>query len=287
MSDLGTHGEGYTVNMSVFTHRAAAFFVCFVGCLALLPGCVVQEIRDEMKATNAQLDTVKSQLDRVDSSLATANAGLASTNSRLDRVEQGLSRIDNTNSSLATLERDLMRLGSIDTSLTRLDAHLAAVRKTIGSINSMIPFFDIGGGGDVEPPAPPQPAAEAAAPDAQGADPAPDATPARRDGLIGPWIRRFPAGEDAVLLLPENRFIRIRGSEGGSAGPLREETGRWSRDATTLTLTPESPAVQPSDQQPAAAASLPQVQTYQILNSSTRSVTLRAASGEVLIFARP
>ncbi|HRJ51069.1 MAG TPA: hypothetical protein PKU91_11065, partial [Phycisphaerales bacterium] len=130
---------------------------------AALPGCIVREIRDELRAANGQLVCVQFAMDEANQGLSSANTLLAQTNDRLDRVEEGLTRLDRTNAlidrvekgleridrtnhSLGGLEAQLALLNSIEQSLGRLDTHLASVRKTIGSINSFIPFLDLGGG---------------------------------------------------------------------------------------------------------------------------------------------
>src|SRR5262245_13841783 len=88
----------------------------------LMPGCVAWEIRDEMRNANTKLTDVHSSL--------------GATNDRLDKVDNGLGRIDATNTSLDTLHQQLALLTSIKESLARLDTHLASLRKTIGRIDT-------------------------------------------------------------------------------------------------------------------------------------------------------
>lgn len=138
--------------------------------MLLLPGCIVQDIRDEMRSANGQLLCVQEGLDKANTGLKDANAALAQTNERLDKVdqgltrldrtnalidnvEQGLGRIDRTNASLTDLEKQLLLLRSIETSLARLDQHLTAVRKTMASLDGIVPFLDLDTGQVTEAPA--------------------------------------------------------------------------------------------------------------------------------------
>lgn len=85
--------------------------------LATLPGCIIQDIRDDLRGVNE----------------------------RLDRVDTRLEELRVTNETLAQLENQLELLQSIDTSLKNLDVHLASLRETIGNIDSAIPFLKISG----------------------------------------------------------------------------------------------------------------------------------------------
>lgn len=284
--------------------------------LLFLPGCVVWEIRDEMRATNQHLDDVKESLETANTAMATANEGLAQANSRLDQVDEGLARLDQTNTLMNDVGQDLGRvkvqlegvggqlavLDSIQTSLQRLDVHLASLRKTIGSIDSMIPFLDLGGGGQ-ETPLEPDLTEMKPSVQAEGGD-RPDAGEAaagqKRDVILGVWVRRYPEPDVALVLLNDGKYIRSTTVVGDP--PLSE--GRWTREGAVITFTPDPgaaasgtpPAGQPAgtnaasttgktpDAVPATPAG-PRKMT--IVSATTRTLALRSDLGELLVFGRP
>ena len=122
----------------------------------LLPGCIVWDIRDQLKQANAQLaevngsvtvthseiQQVKNRLNTMNADLGTTNDKLLEANTKLVDVQSGLTRVDTTNSSLGTLDQQLT---SMQASLTKIDGHLASLRGTIGKLDSAIPFLDLGG----------------------------------------------------------------------------------------------------------------------------------------------
>ena len=87
---------------------------------ATLPGCVVWEIRDELVSVNTRLAAVDERLGSIDE--------------QLEAIEPQLEPLPN-------LER-LQTLGSITTSLEQIDAHLAALRRTISSLDRAVPFLN-------------------------------------------------------------------------------------------------------------------------------------------------
>lgn len=250
--------------------------------LPFLGGCVVWEIRDGIRESNTQIVSVKSTLDNV-------NARLDSVNERLDKVDKGLDRLDATNLSLTDVQDRLALLRSIETSLGHVDGHLASLRKTIGTIDSAIPFLDLGGDAPIEEPAvaaaPAEPGAEqVAAADAPAGEAAkqPTATeptaPAKRDALIGTWISAYPDESRALVLQQGNTFVYIEGATAKT--PSRRSAGRWAREKNTLTLDGIQPPPQGKTQPP------PQVQTWQILSLTARSVTIEGPDG-LIVFAKP
>jgi outer membrane murein-binding lipoprotein Lpp len=300
------------------------FLLLAVLASTLLPGCVVWDIRNEMRTANKQLGQAQETLNQVDTSLANANKALAESNNRLDKVEaglvridrtntlidgvgQGLTRIDRTNDQLDGLDKQLALLGSIEKSLGRLDTHLTAVRKTIGSINSMIPFLDLGGAED--PGAPPtasstptpgasaEPSADGSSPTASAAEapPTDKSTAAKpRDSLQGIWLQKFPDTQRALVLNPDGRYLFANGT------PI-PETGTWKRESTTLVLTqdplppppiqpapsagtkPENP--QPSSPPPPPAPPAPK--RFEIVSQSARALAVKSNGNAVLVFSRP
>ncbi len=284
-------------------HLVAA--ASFVSLNFAAPGCVVWEIRDEMRSANTNLADVKQTLD-------VANSSLDEANSRLDRVEEGLTRLDRTNTLIDSVETGLERidttnaelaslgkLQSIDTSLSRLDVHLAAVRKTIGSIDNMIPFLDLGGGDEYIDEAPAagearevaaagevsDAAATAPAPSSDAAEAPPETTkaPAKREVFLGTWVEQFPSHVHAIVILSNGRYVFVAGDAPGIEGA-------WTHNSGVLTFTPDPVSAPPTAQTPAKApAATPNLapSTYSILNSSNRTLTLRDANGSLLIYGRP
>ncbi|MCA9278531.1 MAG: hypothetical protein H6815_07715 [Phycisphaeraceae bacterium] len=90
------------------------------GFLLTMPGCIVWEIRDEMRKTNETLTQVSETLARVQV--------------QLDEVNGKMDQVDKTNQILTDMQA---------TSLKHLDEHLASLRKTIANIDSTIPFLSI------------------------------------------------------------------------------------------------------------------------------------------------
>ena len=93
-----------------------------------MPGCVVWEIRDEMRNVHAQLNEVNAELGGVNTSLESVQIQLAmleQTRDRLIQVEGGLGQ---TNTSLSSLAQQLQLLRSIQTSLGNLDAQAVAAK---------------------------------------------------------------------------------------------------------------------------------------------------------------
>lgn len=265
----------------------------------VLPGCIVGEIRDSLQSANNQLVCVQFTLDEVNKGLDGTNQMLAQTNERLDRVEngltrldrtnalidnveQGLGRIDNTNNSLTVLERQLVVLDSVEKSLQRLDQHLAGLRKTVGALDGVIPFLDLGG--EYVEPSVSAPTEVASAADAvgetpadatggagteaaaEGANPANAAgagtvtpapgTPAanRRDSLMGVWVSAFPTRDMALVLHADGTYERSlpgaatpatgNAKQGTPAGPREQtlERGTFKRVGAVVTFTPVVPA---------------------------------------------
>lgn len=287
----------------------------------LAGGCIAWEIRDEMRVTNANLGEVQSKLAEVDQSLSkldTTNQSIANTNKNLDdtiarlekanaliqSVGEGLGRLDTTNQSLDTLERQLALLESIRGSLSRLDTHLASLRKTIGRIDSAIPFLDLGGGETVTDAPAMEPAAETAVA-ASGAEGTPTAAaagaaesapaPVRRDPLSGIWATQFPTEGTTVVMLPDNTY-RLALKEAPApgvprTGGVRVEKGTWAREDKVYTLTAE-PTTRPAGAGGAAGAG-GQAQTVPgrtwkmvVVSSSTRAAAVEI-DGNLTLLVRP
>lgn len=147
--------------------RHAACSLALLISALLLPGCIVQEIREELATTNQSIVRVESGLDR-------ANTAVNRVERRMDAVDTATHRLDDTNAKLAILESIDRSLLSIDASLKRLDDHLASLRTTITNIDSMIPmlkFSDDQAPTDARPAASPTPGAAPSPPGAPAAAP--------------------------------------------------------------------------------------------------------------------
>lgn len=272
--------------------RRCLFPLLLAAAVLPLSGCVVWDIRDEMRGTNTRLDRVEQGLATTNTELTKVQDGLKrldTTNTLIDGVEKGLVRIDDTNSSLSGVQEQLGLLRSMDKSMTHLDAHLASLRTTLGRIDGMIPFLDLG----TSDPAADAGATPADAPSGLSHDPAPDAKPAadtkpapadqappRRDALLGTWISHYPDRSTALVLLDAGRYARQIGDRSSV------ETGTWTREGKRLRLTPDAPAAPPpSATSPAPAAPAPS--EYEIIGQTARSITLRVAGGGLLVLTKP
>lgn len=100
------------------------------------PGCVVWEIRDEMKDIHASIAKANATLDQLSQerlkTLDSISESLARADESLATIDVGLARID-------------QKLDTVSRSLASLDEHLASLRKTINSIDSAIPFLKVSG----------------------------------------------------------------------------------------------------------------------------------------------
>lgn len=99
--------------------------------LSLLPGCLIQDIHDQIVVSNEKLlaiDEGFAKVERANQLLEDLDAQLAT----LDSIDGNLTTI---NSRLDTLEGDLKAVSE----------HLASLRKTINNIDSTIPFLKLSG----------------------------------------------------------------------------------------------------------------------------------------------
>jgi hypothetical protein len=296
-----------------------------LGLLALFSGgCVFWDIRDEVRASNAHIERVQEGLsatqgaiDQTNASIGQTNAAIDQTNAAIDQthaaidqanaklrdVEGGLARLDTTNSSLKEVDERLAILRSIQDSLAHVDVHLASLRKTIGRIDHMIPFLDLGSD---EAPAEPAPVAAAPAPPEGAAAPEPgeaaagapskDDAAAKRDAIIGSWVSQYPDRATALVVLEDGHYIWQIAQAGGG---WTTESGTWKRDGKQLRLTgdpsgPDSsggpgraaPAAAPRGNAPAPPPP-PAERTFEIISRSARALTLRASDGRLMIFTKP
>lgn len=251
--------------------------------LLVLPGCVVWEIRDELRGANKQLGEVQASLGKLDEtnqSLVDTNKALAQTNKSIDDVQAGLARIDTTNSSLDGVDKRLAVLAPIQTSLNRLDQHLAALRRTIGRIDSVIPFLDLGGGEPVTDAGP-----VAAAEPAEGAKPESTDVAIKREPMVGAWLSQFPDRRTALIVIADGNYIRVVGPQSPQDGKPKSERGTWKRDdAKTLRFAPEPTAGTDAQGKPTQTPGTPWA--LAIVSQSGRALTVEI-EGQVVVFSRP
>jgi DNA repair ATPase RecN len=104
--------------------------------LVVMPGCIVGEIRDDLKEANEELRVVaqiQSDLAKTNETLAAVKADLARTSEMLTSVKGELTT---TNQTMAAVEKRLEVLDPIGKSLTSLDDSL----KTVKGLIEKIPF---------------------------------------------------------------------------------------------------------------------------------------------------
>lgn len=199
--------------------------------VSFLPGCVVWDIRDEMRRTNAQVGAVQESL--------------TATNQRLDGVDTRLTgtneRLQGTNTSLTTVEEQLQLLREINSSMGKLDVHLASLRKTIGAINNMMPFLDLGDA-PVEEAAAAEPGAEptqtAAPAEATAVTQPAETTPApKREVLLGLWVSAYPDSSRALIIMPDGKYLHSKPDSKGKS--TQTERGTWKKGEKSLTLQPD------------------------------------------------
>jgi hypothetical protein len=216
------------------------------GVATLLPGCIVQDIRQQLTTANTQLyaanvaigdtsrrlDDTKVLLEAANARLDAANTRLDATNARVDaanariddtitRLDQTQPRLDAANARLTGLEP---HLSSLAPSLRSVDVHLASLRGSLAAIDELLPFGGLGLGSGPSPTvaaAAPQTGApgdagasagDGAAPAAPGGAPtgvpSTPAVPARRDPLLGVWISVYPDDRVALLLAADGRYAQ-------------------------------------------------------------------------------
>ncbi len=199
---------------------------------ACLPGCVVWEIRDEMRRTNAQVGAVQESLASTNQKLSGVDTQLTGTNERLSGTNE---RLQGTNSSLSGVEEQLALLREINASMGKLDTHLASLRKSIGAINNMMPFLGLD---DVPAETDAAPAADA--PEGAPAEPPKEGQPAqpRREVLVGVWVSAYPDRSRALIVTPDGKYLLSKPDAKGKTTVV--ERGAWKRGDKALTLQPDA-----------------------------------------------
>lgn len=253
-----------------------------------VPGCVFWDIRDGVRDANARLDTVDASLQQTNSELRSVQSALTrldTTNAELVKVQDELGELDATNASLTTVQERLQSLRSIHESLTKMDVHLSSLRKTIGRIDSMIPFLDLGGDEPVSPPDPAgQPAGDPGERAANPTDGSPDnAEPARapRDALVGAWVRQYPGRSIALVILDSGRYFMQRTADNGAR---TQGVGEWKREGRVITLTGDPETITRPDGTRETRRS---IEHLEIVFQTSRSFSVTSPENGLQVFSKP
>lgn len=102
----------------------------FVTVLAL-PGCIVQDIHDQIALSNEKLQ-------QIDESFAKVQRA----NELLEDLDKKLATLDSINANLTTVDSTL---GTVEADLKAVSESLASLRATINNIDSTIPFLKFSG----------------------------------------------------------------------------------------------------------------------------------------------
>ncbi len=284
--------------------------------LAVLPGCIAWEIRDEIRTTNRHLCEVEPALvhtlhgiEETNRRIAEVHAAIQATQSQLADVQSELGKtearliavsgtLDQTNPKLNNLDDGLERmriLNEVHATLKDVHKSLGPLGAAMGSLGGAMSF--LGMGGDASPDlleqeasaaqAAAAPAAGATAPAREpGAEPevAEPAGTKRPDPILGTWVLVYPpppaaTGASTPAAATTRGRITIIMADGRfitAEDGRAPRTGRWMRQGRNLTFTYE-----PSD--PGAA---PEVESGELLTLSSRTLTIRR--GDVIrVHARP
>lgn len=277
--------------------------------LALLPGCIAWEIRDEMRTVNQRLadvqpvlvetrenlvrvnqdiNTTNTQLAQVQTLLAQTNTQLTDVYARLGRVDEHLVAVGGvlgeTNPKLVSVDTQLERmriLNEINPSLAQVNAALAPLSKSMGALGGAMSFLGLSDSGadlldepDPEPAPATAPEAEEGAP-AEASEVAAATGPRRSDPFAGTWVMVYPPPKPPQTI---GRIVVV--SSDGSYLEAQEgmplTTGRWARKDRTLTMTPDA----------APGGAPAREMTVEVITLTTRTLTVRNAE-EIRVFARP
>ncbi len=106
---------------------------------SLLPGCIVGEMRDDLKSTRVGVQNLSDLVPQ----LKESNAALLKANAQL---EQANSRLEVSNAKLTESVKLLQALEPMKTSLREVNESLASLRKMMENIDRAIPFINITAG---------------------------------------------------------------------------------------------------------------------------------------------
>ncbi len=118
--------------------------------LAFVPGCVVQQIHDDLAATRAGVERLAPVLEQTKSALDSSNIQLESLHAQLAATHHSLGlmliQMETTNAQLRQSVQQLNHLEPMMVSIKNLDESLAALRKNIENIDKAIPLINVSKG---------------------------------------------------------------------------------------------------------------------------------------------
>ncbi len=126
--------------------------------LALMPGCIVQDIHDQIALSNQKLTQIDESFAKVeranellekletqlDSTLGPIDENMSKIRERLASIDAKLEAMDG---NMTTMDE---RIEAVKGDLQAVSAHLASLRKTINNIDSTIPFLKFSGDDEEE-----------------------------------------------------------------------------------------------------------------------------------------
>ncbi len=126
--------------------------------VAFLPGCIVQDIHDQIALSNQKLTQIDESFAKVeranellekletqlDSTLGPIDENMSKIRERLASIDAKLEAMDG---NMTTMDE---RIEAVKGDLQAVSAHLASLRKTINNIDSTIPFLKFSGDDEEE-----------------------------------------------------------------------------------------------------------------------------------------
>jgi len=125
----------------------------FVLGVVFIPGCIVQDIHDQIALSNeklTQIDESFAKVERANELLEQLEKQLDSTLGPIDenmsKIRERLASID---AKLEAMDTNMVsmdeRMVAVNADLQAVSAHLASLRKTINNLDSTIPFLKFSG----------------------------------------------------------------------------------------------------------------------------------------------
>ena len=126
--------------------------------VAFMPGCIVQDIHDQIALSNQKLTQIDESFAKVeranellekletqlDSTLGPIDENMSKIRERLASIDAKLEAMDG---NMTTMDE---RIEAVKGDLQAVSAHLASLRKTINNIDSTIPFLKFSGDDEAE-----------------------------------------------------------------------------------------------------------------------------------------
>lgn len=112
--------------------KTTTLFILLV--LFMMPGCIVQDIHDQIALSNEKLQQIDESFEKVER----ANTALAKLDIQMERLQT----LDSIDGNLVLMNE---RIDTLQKDLNAVSEHLASLRKTINNIDNTIPFLKISG----------------------------------------------------------------------------------------------------------------------------------------------